>query len=158
MPRYQLVETRICGGKNFDEFAQAHQRGPALADVAIEAEGFVLRQDEDAAQIAIDAIGKGDVDDAVDAAEGHGGLGAVARERPQPLALAARQQNADGIAHQGHGLRSPARGRAPGEIEQRHLISIGADFSSAFRYDLKPESESPGAWRAFQSVRKHFLT
>ena len=71
-----------------------------LADVAVEAEGFVLREDEDAAQIAIDAIGERDVDDAVDAAEGHGGLGAVAGERPQPLALAACQQDADGVAHQ----------------------------------------------------------
>ena len=87
--------------QDFDEFAEAHQRRPALADVAVEAERFVLRQDENAAQVAVDAIGKRDVDDAVDAAEGDGGLGAVARERPQPLALSACQQNADRIAHQG---------------------------------------------------------
>ena len=74
--------------QHFDEFAEPHQRRPALADVAVEAQRFVLREDEHAPQVAVDAIGKRDVDDAVDAAEGHGGLGAVARERPEPLALA----------------------------------------------------------------------
>ena len=88
--------------QDFDEFAEAQQLRPALADVPVERKRFVLRQDEDAAQVAVDAIGKRDVNDAVDAAEGHGGLGAVARERPQPFALAAGQQNADRIAHQGH--------------------------------------------------------
>ena len=92
--------------QDFDEFAQAHQRRPALADVAVQAERFVLRENEDAAQVAVDAVGERDVDDAVDAAEGNGGLGAVARQRPQPLALAAGQQNADGVAHQGHDAAS----------------------------------------------------
>ena len=55
--------------QDFDEVAQAHQRRPALADVAVQAERLVLREDEDAAQVAVDAIGKRDVDDAVDAAE-----------------------------------------------------------------------------------------
>ena len=77
--------------QNFDEFAQAQQLRPALADVPVERERFVLRQDEYAAQIAVDAVGKGDIDDAINAAERHGGLGAVARQRPQPLALSASQ-------------------------------------------------------------------
>src|SRR5580693_2380146 len=42
--------------EDFDEIAVAHQQGPAAADVAIEAESFVLGEDEDAAQIAIQAI------------------------------------------------------------------------------------------------------
>ena len=89
--------------QDFDEFAEAHQRGPAVADVAVEAKRLVLRENEDAAQVAVEAVGERDVDDAVDAAEGNGGLGAVARERPEPFALAAGQQNANRIAHQGHG-------------------------------------------------------
>ena len=36
--------------KHFDEFAEAHQGRPAGADVAIEAERFVLGQDENAAK------------------------------------------------------------------------------------------------------------
>ena len=63
--------------------AVPHQRRPAAANVAIEAERFVLRENENAVQIAVQAVGKSDVDDAVDAAEGNGRLGAVARERPQ---------------------------------------------------------------------------
>ena len=89
--------------KNFDEFAEPHQRRPTLADVAVQAERLVLREDEDAAQVAVDAIGERDVDDAVDAAKGNGGFGAVARQRPQPFALAAGQQDTDGVAHQRHG-------------------------------------------------------
>ena len=85
--------------QNFDEVAQSHQRRPAQANMAVQAERLVLRENENAAQIAIDAIGKRDVNDAVDAAERDGGFGAVARERPQPLALAAGQKNTDGVAH-----------------------------------------------------------
>ena len=88
--------------QDFDEFAEAQQLRPALPRVPVERKGFVLRQNENAAEIAVDAVGKRDVDNAVDAAEGHGRLGAVARERPQPFALPSCQQNADRIAHQGH--------------------------------------------------------
>ena len=100
MPRYQFVETRICGGKDLDELAEPHQRGPALADVAVEAQRFVLRENEHTPQVAVDAIGERDVDDAINAAEGNGGLGAVSRQRPEPLALPACQENTDGVAHQ----------------------------------------------------------
>ena len=55
--------------QHFDEIAVAHQRRPAAADVAVEAQRFVLRENENAAQIAVEAIGKRDVDDAIDAAE-----------------------------------------------------------------------------------------
>ena len=64
--------------KNFDEFAETHERRPAGAGVAAEAEGFVLGENEDAAQTGVDAIGKSDVDDAIESAEGDGGLGAIA--------------------------------------------------------------------------------
>ena len=60
--------------KHFDEFAEAHERGPAGANVATKAERFVLGQSENAAQPGIDAIGKSDVDDAVESAKGTAGL------------------------------------------------------------------------------------
>ena len=93
--------------QHFDEIAVSHQRRPAAADVAVEAERFVLRENEDAAQVAVQAIRKRDVDDAIDAAERNRRLGAVARQRPEPLALAARQQNTDRVAHGRHGVRFP---------------------------------------------------
>ena len=98
-------------------------------DVAVERKRFVLRQNEDAAQIAVDAVGKRDVDNAVDAAEGHGGLGAVARERPQPLALSACQQNADRVAHQGHERISLPAPERPGPAGRCSDILAGTPES-----------------------------
>ena len=102
------------GRENFDEFAVAHERGPAAADVAIEAERFVLGKDEDAAEVAIEAVGKSDVDDAVDAAEGDGGLGAIAGKRPEAFALTASEQNSDRVTHQWHrvSVKRPAGGHS----------------------------------------------
>ena len=57
--------------QNFDEVAESHQRRPALTNMAVQAERLVLRENEDAPQVAIDAIRQRDVDDAVNAAERH---------------------------------------------------------------------------------------
>ncbi len=43
---------------------------PALADVAVEGERLVLGEDVDVAEVGVDAVGEGDVDDAVLAGEG----------------------------------------------------------------------------------------
>jgi hypothetical protein len=53
-----------------------------------------LREDVDVAEVRVDAVGEGDVDDAVLAGEGDGGLGAVAGERGEALASAPCKQNA----------------------------------------------------------------
>ena len=68
--------------EDFDEFSEAQQLRPPLASVPVERKRFVLRQNKDAAEIAIDAVGKRYVDNPVDAAERHSRLGAIARERP----------------------------------------------------------------------------
>jgi hypothetical protein len=62
-----------------------------------------LRENENAPEVGIDAIGKGDVDDAIESAKRNGGLGAVACKRPQALALASCEEYSDGVAHVGHG-------------------------------------------------------
>ncbi len=85
--------------QDFDEVAESHQRRPPQTNMAVQAERLVLRENENAAQVAIDAIGQRDVDDAVNAAERDGGFGAVAGERPKPLPLAAGQKDTDGVAH-----------------------------------------------------------
>src|SRR5260370_20947193 len=79
--------------------------------MAIEAERLILGQQEDAAEIAVDAVRERDVNDAVNAAERHGGLGAIPRERPKPFALPAGEQDTDGVAHQGQ--RRPRSNSAP---------------------------------------------
>src|SRR5271170_150995 len=124
--------------EHFDEIAVAHQRGPSLAHVTIEAERFVLGEDEDAAQIAIQAIGKGDVNDAVDAAEGDGGLGAIASEGPKAFALATGQQDRKCVAHQRHGNAPP---ESPGLAE---------DILAASASGLK---ERPGDLAEFEVCR-----
>src|SRR5262249_43176783 len=67
------------GWQDLDELAQLprHHRAPAFADVAVQRKRLVLGEDIHAAQVGVDAVGERDIDDAVVAAEGHGGLGAV---------------------------------------------------------------------------------
>jgi hypothetical protein len=59
--------------------------------VAIEREGFVLSEDEDAAEAGVDAVGESDIDDAVVAAKGDCGLGAIAGEGEEAFSGSARQ-------------------------------------------------------------------
>jgi hypothetical protein len=91
------------GGEDFDVVTEARKRRPPGANVAVEAQGFVLCENEDAAQVGIDAIGEGDVNNALKSAKRDGGFGAIARERPQALALASCEEYSDGVAHVGHG-------------------------------------------------------
>ena len=89
------------GRQDLNELAEflGDDAGPAFADVPVERQRLVLGEDVDAAQIGIDAVGKGDVDDAVLAAKGNRRLGAIARERKQPFAGSARQKYAQSVFH-----------------------------------------------------------
>jgi hypothetical protein len=93
--------------QDFDKFTETHERRPSGADVARKAEGFILRENEDAMEAGVDAIGKRDVNDAIESAERDGGFRAVASEGPEPLALSSSEKYTDGIAHIGHGGRLP---------------------------------------------------
>src|SRR5260370_30456714 len=99
--------------EDFDVVAEAGEGRPAGADVAVQAESLVLSEDENAAEIRIDAIREGDVDDAVESTEWNSRFGAVASERPQAFALASGKKYNDGIPHIGHRL-PPRRGRTRG--------------------------------------------
>ena len=89
------------GGKDLDEFAEfvGDDRAPALADVAVEREGLVLGEDVDVAQVGVDAVGEGDVDDAVLAGEGNGRLGAIAGQGKESFAGTTGKQNTERISH-----------------------------------------------------------
>jgi len=63
-----------------------------------------LSEDEDAAEIRIDAVREGDVDDAIECAERNSRLGAIASERPEAFALASGKEYNYGIPHIGHWL------------------------------------------------------
>ena len=89
------------GGQDFDELAEfvGDDGAPAFADVAVERERLVLGEDVDVTQIGVDAVGKGDVDNAVLPGEGNGGLGAIAREGEEPFAGATGQQHTECVSH-----------------------------------------------------------
>jgi len=56
-------------------------------------------EDVDAAQIGIEAVGEGDIDDAIHSAEGYGGLGAVASKRIEALPGAASKKDSERVFH-----------------------------------------------------------
>ena len=95
-----VVAHALHGRQDLDELAHlAGHDVPAFADVAVERERLVLGEDVDPAQVGVDAVGERDVDDAVDAAEGDGGFGAVAGEGIEPFSRASSQQDSQRVFH-----------------------------------------------------------
>ena len=70
---------------------------PTEHEVPIEAHGLVLREHLHPTQPAVDAVGEGEVDDPVGAAEGDGWLGPVAGERIESGPLPPSQDDGDDI-------------------------------------------------------------
>ena len=78
--------------QHLDVFTKfAAEETPPRHDVPIQAPGLVLRQHQHTAQVAVNAVGKGEIDDPVEAAKGHRRFGAIAGEWIEPSALAAGQ-------------------------------------------------------------------
>ena len=71
-----------------------HNPRPSFADMPVQRQRLVLRQDVNLAQSGVDAVGKRDVDDAVMPAKRHRRLGPIACKRKQPLACSAGKQYA----------------------------------------------------------------
>ena len=67
----------------------------AVADVLVQLQRLILGQDADGIDLGVDAVGKREIDDAVFAAERHGGLRRVLRQDHQTAALASGQQHCD---------------------------------------------------------------
>ena len=95
-----------------DVVAEERRELPGRRDVAVEAVALVLRQDGDPQEAAVDEVREREVDQPVVAAERNGRLGAVGRERPEPLALAARQNRSRRASP-----RSTGRRRLPGACQ-----------------------------------------
>ena len=146
------------GGKNLNELAQlaGHHRAPALADVPVERERLVLREDVNVAQVGVDAVGQCDVDDAVLAGEGDRGLGAIAREGKKPFASATCKQHTECVSHRPTpGKRSEPLPTTISERNHRTPSASGANRESTTRVFLlcrgrahrRPGARSrPGAW------------
>jgi hypothetical protein len=103
VPRYQFVDP-LLRRQHVEELAEvtAEEAVPAEIQVAVEAAGLVLREQEQLPQPAVEAVGEGEVDDPVGAAERHRRLGPVAGERIEPRTLPAGE-------HHGHHVPHPVR-------------------------------------------------
>jgi hypothetical protein len=62
-------------------------------------ERFVLGEDEDPADVRVDAVGQREVDDPIGAAKRYGWFGQVPRERVKALTGASRQQYPQDALH-----------------------------------------------------------
>src|SRR5207302_8120397 len=78
--------------QNLDELSQfaGRDRAPALADVTVQRERLILGEDINLAQVGIDAIGEGYIDDAVRSAKGDCRLGTITSQGIETLPRAAR--------------------------------------------------------------------
>ena len=87
--------------QDLDELAELLRHdAPAHADVAVQRERLVLRGDEDPPQPGVDAVAEREVDDAVRAAEVDRRLRALLRERVEPLAGAAGEDDDEPVVEQ----------------------------------------------------------
>ena len=84
-------------GHRGDVFAGQAGQPPVLRDVAVQRMRFVLGQNADPQVSGVDQIGQHEVDQPVGAAEGNCRLCSVRRQRIQPLALPAGQDDAQDV-------------------------------------------------------------
>ena len=107
----------LLGRDHLDVLVQlAAEELPPLVDVPVQADGLVLRQDEDLAKVGVDAVRQREIDDPVDAAERDRRLGTV--------------------PGQGLQTRSPAPGQHDGQhvtIHQKTSARLSARQSTALR-------------------------
>ncbi len=106
VPRFIGFAHRLLGGEDFDEAAAERVEPIRAADVPVEARGLELREDVDLVDLAVDAVGDGDIDEPVLARERHGGFGTVLRERQEPRAAAAAEDDCDDVFHFGTSTRN----------------------------------------------------
>ena len=67
--------------------------GLAIADVFVQLQGLILRENAHGINPGVDAVGQREINDTVLTAEGYGRLGGVFRQNLQPAALATGQQH-----------------------------------------------------------------
>ena len=91
VPWYQSVLFgALLRGQDLDESGREIVEPVALLDVPVERPAVELGEQEDPAELGVEAVADGDVDQAVLARERHRGLGAVLRQREEAGAGAAR--------------------------------------------------------------------
>ncbi len=89
----------LLGREHRDEGRAEHVELVRHRQVLVEALGVVLRQHEDAPQVRVDAVADRDVDQPVLAADRHGRLRALVREREQARPAAAPEDDGEALVH-----------------------------------------------------------
>ena len=115
--------------QDLDELAELFRDdAPSHPDVPVERQRLVLGGDEDAAQAGIDAVAEGKVDDPVRPAEIHRRFRAIFRQRIEPFAGAASEDDDEAVVEQCRHwlLSSCAARRAPAPRPIRRCAAAGS--------------------------------
>ena len=91
----------LLGSEDADEAGAEVVEVVGERNVLVEALGVVLGEDEDPAQVRVEAVADGDVDEAVLARDGHGRLRALVGEGKEPGSPTASQDDGEGVIHGG---------------------------------------------------------
>ena len=95
VPAGLLVETLV-GGQHLSAALRLVQTpGLTIADIFIQLQRLVLGQNTDGVDTGVDTVGQREVDDAVLAAEGNGGLGGFLRQYLKTASLTTGQKHCD---------------------------------------------------------------
>jgi hypothetical protein len=86
-------------GQYLDETATEHIEFVGIGNVAVQADAEKLRDDVDALQSTVDAVGERNVDEAILTGNGHGRFAAVLGQWIQGGAASAAQNEADDVVH-----------------------------------------------------------
>ncbi len=101
-PLVPVLADALLRMEDLDELAElVGDNTPAEAQVTGQRERLVLEGDEDLAQPRVDAVAQREIDDAVRPPEVDGGLGALFRQRVEPLANPAREDHNDRVIEHG---------------------------------------------------------
>ena len=130
----------LLGRDHLDVFPQlAAEELPPHVDVPVQAGGLVLGQHQDLAEVGIDAIREGEVDDPVDPAEGDRGLGPVPREGLEAGPPASRQDDRQDVA-----IHHPPPLCRPRFLSRRPDQGIPGSTIHVTRFPAIPTCAGPG--------------
>ncbi len=130
-----VLADALLGGHGRHVVAQQCRHAPRGGDVAVQAVRLVLGEHDHLEVARVDDVREGEVDQAVDAPEGHRRLGAVGRQGHQPLALAAGEHDCEDVLARRRG------GHAT------NLVSSGTAVDPPAPWGIRPLRLGPPPWK-----------
>ena len=120
-----MLAHALLGGNGGDVVAQHVRHAPRLGYVTVQGVRLVLGQDDDLEEAGVDHVRQGEVDEAINPAEGHGGLGAIDCQRHEAFALAAGEDDCENTRG-GHGITLRDAGHRVGLIGEMILPRVSS--------------------------------